>query len=169
MLPAPMSPRKAVLTRLHFDISSTSELQSAIQRSRISDCASPSLRLLDRIRARYRRRIGYSPADQASEICRPLWSRGSTARPSHPLPASPVNPCSRRQLAAYCRPKPTQLRPESHVDSSQMKALPSPIPRPAHWVAFTTLQIALTMTHVPKQLTGTASDFSAHQIGRNKS
>jgi hypothetical protein len=166
--PRSAKPKNAALTGLHFDISSTGELDSATHRLRISDCARPSLRLLDRIQASYRLRIGYSPADQVSEIRRSVWSRVRTSHPSHPLPASSVNPYSRRRLAAYCRPKPTQLRSKTRVDCAQTKSIPDPIPRAVHRVDFTTLQLAPTTTHVPKQLVGTANDFSAHQISRNK-
>ena len=161
-------PEKAVLTGLLFDISSASELRSATQRSRISDCAPPSLRLLDRIRVSYRRRIGYAPTNQVSEIRGRICSRGRAAHPSYPLPASSVDSYSRRQLAARCRPKSTQLRSKRRVDSAHIRSMSGPIPPALHRVDFTKLQLAPTTTHVPKQLIGTANDFSAHQIGRNK-
>ena len=70
--PRSAKPKNAALTGLHFDINSTSKLRSsATHRLRVSECASPSLRPLDRIRASYRRRIGYSPTDQISQIRRP--------------------------------------------------------------------------------------------------
>jgi hypothetical protein len=167
--PRSAKPKITALIDLHFDISSTSELSIATNRSRISDCARASIRLSDRIRASYRRRIGYSPIDQVSQICRPIWSRARTAHPSYPLPASSVNPYCRCQLAPYCRRKPTQPWSKTRVDCAQPKSISGPIPRPVHRVAFTTLQLAPTMTHVRKQLTGSANDCSAHQISRNKS
>jgi hypothetical protein len=162
-------PKNVELTGLHFDISSTSELGSATHRSRISDCTRPSLRLLDVIRASYRRRIGYSRTDEFSLIHHSIWSRGGTAHPSHPLPASSVNPHRRRQLTPYRRPKPTQLRPKSRVNSAQTKSISGPIPRAVHRGDLTTLRLAPTTTHVPKQLTVTANDCRAHQISRIKS
>ncbi len=156
--------KNAVLSGLQFDISSTGELDSATHRLRISDCARLSLRLLDRIHATYRRRIGYSPADQVSEIRRPFWSRGKTAHSSHPLPRLSVDSYGSRQLVAYCRAKSTQLRSKRRGDSAQTKSIPSPIPRPVYRAAFTTLRLVLTMTHVSKQLPGSTNDFSAHQI-----
>ena len=168
--PCSGKPKNAALGRLLFDINSTNELRSsATHRSRISDCARPSLRLLHRIRASYRRRIGYSPIDQVNQIRRPIWSRGRIVHPSGPLPASSVNSYSRRQLSAYCRPKSTQLRSKSRVDSGQPKSIPGPIPRAVQRDAFTSLRLVLTMTHVSKQLNGSTNDRCAHQISRNKS
>jgi hypothetical protein len=161
-------PKNGALTGLYFDISSTDELDSATHRSRIPDCARPSFRLLDGIQASYRRRIGYSPADQVSEIRCPVWIRVRTSHPSHPLPASSVNPYSRCQLEAFCRPKPTQLRSKTGVDCAQTKSIPGPIPRPVHRIALTTRQLAPAMTHVPKQLIGSANDRSAHRISPNR-
>ena len=161
-------PEKGVLTGLHFDISSTSELNSATHRSRISDCARPSIRVFERIQASYRRRIGYSPTDQVSQTRRLICIRGRTAHSSHPLPGLSVDSYSSPQLAAYCRPKSTQLRPKSRVDSAQTKSTPGPIPRAVHRVAFTTLQLAPPPTHVSKQFPGRANDRNAHQISRNK-
>ncbi len=165
--PRSAMPKNSALTGLHFDISSKSELSSATQRSRISDCAPPSLRLFG-IRASYRRRIGYFPTDQVSQIRGPVYSRGRAAHPSHPLPASSVEPYSSRQLAGCCRPKSTQLRSKRRVDSAQTKSIPGPIPRTLHCFAFTTLLLAAATTHVSKQLTGSANDCSAPQISRNK-
>ena len=147
-------PKNATLTCLHFDISSTSELNSATHRLRASECAPPSLRPMDRIRASYQRRIGHSPTDQVSQIRRPIWSRGRTAHSSHPLPGLSVDSYSRYQLVAYCGPKSTQLRSKRRVDSAQTKAIPVPIPRPVHRVAFTTLQLAPTITHFRSNLPG---------------
>lgn len=144
--PRSAMPKTAALTGLHSDICSTGELGSAIHRLRISDCARLSLRLLDRIQASYQPRIGYSPADQVSEIRCPVWSRVRTLHPSHPLPRSSVNLYSRRQLAAYCRPKPTQLRSKTRVDCAQTKSVSGPIPRPVHRIALTPLQPAPAMT-----------------------
>ena len=162
-------PNNAALTGLRFDISSTSKSSGATYGSRISDCSCRFLRLLDRIRAIYGRRIGYSASDQFSQIGRPIWSRGSTAYPSCPLPVSSVDSYSRRQLGTYCRPKSTQLRSKTRADSAQTKLIPSPIPRPVQRVGFTTLRLVLTMTPVPKQLNGSTNDRCAHQITRNKS
>jgi len=165
--PRSAKPKDAALTELGLNISSTSKLNSATQRLRISDCAPPSLRLLDRIRASYRRRIGYSPTNRVSEIRGRICSRGRAAHPSYPLSASSVNSC-RRQLAACCRPKSTQLRSKRRVDSPQTKSMSGPIPTAFHRVDFTRLQLESTTTHVRKQLIGTANDFRAHQIRRNK-
>jgi hypothetical protein len=148
------APKNAALTGLLFDISSTGELRSsAPHRSRISECAPASLRRLDRIKASYRLRIGHSTADQVSQIRGPICSRGRVAHPSHPLPALSVDSDIRRQLAAHCRPKSIQLRSKRRVDSAQTKSIPGPIPRAVHRADFTTLQLASTTTHVPKQLT----------------
>jgi hypothetical protein len=164
------TPNNAGLTGLHFDIRSTSEWRcSATHRLRISDCACPSLRPLDRIRASYRRRIGDSPTNQVSEIRDRICSRGRAAHPSHPLPASSVDSYRRPQLAACCRPKSTQLRSKRRVVSPQTKSIPGPIPRAVHRVDFTTLQLAPTATNVSEQLPGSANDRNAHQISRNKS
>lgn len=166
--PRSAKPKTAALTGLHFDISSTNELRtSATQRSRISDCARTSIRLLDRIQASYRLRIGCSPADQISQTRCPIWSRRRTAHPSHSLRVASVDSYSRRRLKAYCTPKSTQLRSKTRVDCAQTKLMTAPIPRSVHRVAFTTLQLAPAMTHVPKQLTGSANDRFAHQINRN--
>jgi hypothetical protein len=165
--PRSAKPKNAALTGLHFDIRSTGQLDSATHRLRISHCARPSLRQLDRIQASYRLRIGYSLADQVGEICRPVWCRVRTSHPGHPLPASSVDSRSRRQLAAYRRPKPTELWPKSRVDSAKPKSIPGPIPRAVQCVAFTTLRLVLTMTHVPKQLSRSTNDRCAHQISRN--
>jgi hypothetical protein len=162
------APNNAALTGLHFDISSTTESSDATRRLRISECARPSPRPLDLIRASYRRRIGDSPTDQVSQIHSPIWSRGRTAHSSHPLPASPVEYYNRRQLADYCRSKCNHLLQKRRVDSEQTKSIPSPIPRPVHRVAFTTLRLAPTMTHVPTQLSGRANDSCPYQISRNK-
>lgn len=62
------APNNTALTGRHFDIGSASELRSATHRSRISDCAPASPRLLARIRASNRRRIGGSPSDRVSQI-----------------------------------------------------------------------------------------------------
>lgn len=156
------------MTCLHFDISSTSELSSATHRSRKSDCARPSLRLLNRIRASYRLRIGYSTANQASHIRRPVWSRGRTAHPSHALPASSVDFYSRRQFVQYCRPKSNHLWSKRRVDSAQTKSIPGPIRRTVHRGDFTTFQLAPTTTRGSKQLTESANDRSAHQISRKR-
>ena len=111
--PRSVTPKNAALTGLHFDISATGELSSATHRSRISDCAPLSLRLLVRLRASYRRRIGYATIDHVSQIRRLIWGRVRTAHPSRPLPTSSVDSCSRRQLAVYGRPKSTHLRSKS--------------------------------------------------------
>ncbi len=168
LAPRSIEPDKAVLAGPHFDISSASELRSATQRSRISDCAHPSLLLLDRIRASYRRRIGYSPTNQVSEIRSRICSRGRSAHPSYTLSTSSIDSYSGRQLAAYCKPKSTQLLSRSGIDSAQTKSISGPIPPVVHRVDFTKLALVPTTTHVPKRLIGTANDFSAHQIGRNK-
>ena len=166
--PRSTKPQNAALTGLHFDISSAIELRSATQRWRISDCAPPSLRLFDGIRASYRRRIGYSPTNRVSEIRGRICSRGRAAHPSYALPASSVNSWSRRQLAACCRPRSIQLRSKRRVDYAQTKSMSGPIPPAVDRFAFTALQLAPPTTHVPRQLIGTANDFSAHQIGHNK-
>ena len=162
-------PENRVLSGLHFDIRSTSELSSATHRSRISDCAALSRRLLVRIRASYRRRNGYSPTDQVSQIGRPIWGRGRDAHSSHRVPGLTVDFYNRYQPVAYYGPKSNPLWSKKRVDSAQMKSLPSPIPRPVYRVDFTTLQLAPTTTHVPKQLSGSENHCSAHQISRNKS
>ena len=167
--PRSAMPKNSALTGLHFDISSTSELSSATNRSRVSDCARTSIRLLDRIQASYRRGIGRSPADKVSQIRCPICSRRRTTHSSQPVPGLSVDSYRSSQLVAYCGPNATQLRSEAPVDCAQPKSISGPIPRPVHRVAFTTLQLAPTMTHVPKQLTGSANDCSAHQISRNKS
>jgi hypothetical protein len=159
-------PKNAALTSLHFDISSTSERSGATHRLRVSECAPSSLRPLDRIRASYRRRIGDSPTDHVSQIHSPIWSRGRTAHSNHWLPGLSVDSYGRYQLVACCGPKSTQLRPKSRVDSAQTKSIPGPLPLAVHRVAFTTLQLATTTTHVSKQLTVSANDSSAHQINR---
>ena len=161
-------PEKAVLARPHFDISSASELRSATQRSRISDCAHPSPRLLAHIRANYRRPIGYSPTNQVSEIRSRICSRVRAAHPSYPLSTSSVDSYGGRQLAACCRPKSNQLRSKRRVDSTQTKSMSGPIPTAVRRANFTELALAPTTTYVPKQLIGTANDFTAYQIGRNK-
>ncbi len=140
------APNNTALTGLHFDISSASELRSATHRSRISDRAPASARLLGRIRASYRRPIGDLPSDQVSQVDSPIWSLRRASYPSHPLPASYVDSSAWRQLAANRRTKPTQLRPKRRSDSAQTKWISSPIPRPVHRIAFTTLQSARTMT-----------------------
>jgi hypothetical protein len=150
--PRSAMPNNAALTGLHFDISSTSKLSGATNRSRISDCSRISIMLLERIRASCRQRIGYSPAEQDSEIRRPVWSRVRISQPSYHLPASSVNPYSRRQLAAYCRPKPTQLRSKTSVDCTQTKSISGPVPRPVHHVALTTLQSTPAITHFRSSL-----------------
>ena len=151
------APNNAALTGLHSDISSASGLRSATRRSRISDCAPASPRLLGRIRARNRRPIGGSPTDQVSEIRRPVWSRRRTAHPTHPLRASSVNLYSWCHVASHYIPKPTQLRSKRRVDSSQTNSIPDPIRRAIHHAAFTTLRLAPTMTYASKHLTGSAS------------
>jgi hypothetical protein len=162
-------PKNAALTGLRFDISSTSELRSATHRSRVSDCARSSPRLLGPVRASYRPRIGDSPTDHVSQTRRPIWSRGGTEHPSRSLPGLSADSYIRYQLVAYCGPNPTRLRSERRVVSPQTKSIPGPIPRAVYRVAFTALQLAPTMTHVSKQLTASAKDCSAHQISRNKS
>jgi hypothetical protein len=127
--PRSAKPKNAALTGLHFDISSTGRVRSATHRSRISDYGLSSLSLLHRIRASYRRRIGHSPTDQFSQIHHSIWSRGRTADPSHPLPASSIDSYGRRRLAAYCRPKSTQCGPKRRVDSAQTRSIPAPIPQ----------------------------------------
>ena len=166
--PRSAMPKNSALTGLHFDISSTSELSSATNRSRVSDCAHTSIRLLDRIQVGYRLRIGESPTNQVSEIGCPIWSRRHIAHQSHPIAASSVNHYFKCQPAPYCRAKITQLRSRSGVDSAQTKSIPGPNPRAVHRVDFRTLQLAPTTTHVSKQLPGSANDRSAHQISRNK-
>ena len=161
-------PKNPALTGLRFNINSTSECGSATHRFRKSDCARLSLRLLDRIQASYRLRIGYSHAHQVSEIRRLVWRQVWSSQPSHSLPTSSVNPFSRHQLAAYWRLKPIRLRSKTRVDRAQTKSIPGPIPRTAHSVAFTTLRLVPTTTHLSKQLTGSAKDWNAHQISRNK-
>lgn len=168
--PRSAKPKTAALTRLHFDISSKSELRSrATHRSRVSERAHQSLRLLDLIRAICRPRIGYSPTDQVSQIRRPIWSQGRTAHSSHRLPGLSVVTTVATSLRLIADLKSTQLRSKSRVDSAQPKAIPGPIPRAVQRVAFTTLRLVLTMTHVPKPLTRSANDRSLHQISRNKS
>ena len=165
--PRPGKPKNAALTGLHFDISSTSELRnSATQRPRISDCGHSSLRLIDRIRASYKRRIRESPTNQVSKIRHPILSPMPCAS-GLPLPASSVDYYNRRQLAAYCRPKSMQLRSKRRVDSAQTKSIPGPVPRAVHRVDFTPLQLAPTMTHVSKQLSESVNNQSAHHISRN--
>jgi hypothetical protein len=105
-------------------MSSTGELDSATPRLRISECARPSLRQLDLIRASYRRRIGDSPTDQVSKIHSPIWSRGRTAHSSHPPLGWSVDSYSRHQLAAYCSPRFNQLRSTRRVSSAQTKSNP---------------------------------------------
>jgi hypothetical protein len=66
-------PEKAPLPGLHFLISSISELRNSTTRPlRVSECAPPSLRLLDPLRTRYRRRIGDSPTDHINQIHSPI-------------------------------------------------------------------------------------------------
>jgi hypothetical protein len=157
-------PEKAPLPGLHFLISSISELRNSTTRPlRVSECAPPSLRLLDRIRTRYRRRIGDSPTDHINNIHSPIWSRGRTVHSNHWRPGLSVDSYIRYQLLAYCGPKSNQLRTKSRVDSAQPKSIPGPIPRAVQCVAFTTLRLVLTMTHVPKQLSGSTNDRCAHQ------
>jgi hypothetical protein len=149
--PRPHAPRSAkpkgsALTGLHSDICSASVLRSATQRSRISDCAPAGPRLLDGIRASFRRRIGRSPTDQVSQTHSPSRSRVCTSQLSHQLPASSTDPDCKRQLAANCRPKPTQLRSKTRADCAQTKSVSGPIPRPVHRIALTTLQPAPAMT-----------------------
>jgi hypothetical protein len=167
--PRSAPPKTAGLTDLHFDMSSTGELDSATPRLRISECARPSLRQLDLIRASYRRRIGDSPTDQVSKIHSPIWSRGRTAHSSHPPLGWSVDSYSRHQLAAYCSPRFNQLRSTDALVLRKRSRIPAPIPRPVHRIALTTLQPAPAMTHVPKQLTGSANDCGSHQISHNKS
>lgn len=91
-------PKNAPLTGLHFEISSTSELRtSATRRFRVSECARPSPRLLDRSRASYRRRNWYSPTDQVSQIRPPIWSRGRTAHSIDPPMGWSVDSYGRHQ------------------------------------------------------------------------
>lgn len=147
-------PKNAVLTGPHFAINSTSELRSsATRRLRVSEGAPPSLRVLDRIQASYRLRIGYSPADRVSQIRRLVWSRGRTAHPRHPLPASSVDSYSRRQLAAYCRPNPPNCGQRPALIARKRSRSEVQFPRAVHGFDFTTLQLAPTTTRVPKQLT----------------
>ena len=135
-------PEKA-LPGLHFLISSISELRnSTTRRLRISECAPPSLRLLGRIRMRYRRRIGDSPTDHINKIHSPIWSQGRTVHSSHWRPGLSFDSYIRDQLVAYSGPKFTQLRSKRRVDSAQMKSIPGLIPRPVDRVAFITVQLA---------------------------
>jgi hypothetical protein len=161
-------PKNAAFTGLHFDISSTSERSSATRRLRVSECARPSLRPLERIRASYRRRIGYSPANQVSEIRRMVWSQDALlSRVTRgPLRRSILTVSA--SLYLYCRPKSTQLRSNSSPDSAQTKSIRGPIPRAVHGLDLATLQLASPTMHVPKQLTGSANDRSAHQTSLNK-
>ena len=179
--PRSSKPKNAALTGLHFDISSTGELRiNATRKLRVSVSACPDLRLLDRIRVSYRRRIGDSPTDQVSQIHGPIWSPEGTAHSSHSRPGllrgyllkvdrHSIDSHARHQLVAYCRPKSTQLRSKMGVDYAQTKSNPGPIPLAVHRIAFTTLQLVPTMTHVLKQLSWSENDRSAHQIRRNKS
>jgi len=167
--PRSAKPKDAALTSLHFDISSTTESSDATRRLRISECARPSLRPLSRIRASYRQPIEDSPTDQVSQIHSPIWSQGRTAHSSHVLQGLSVDSYCGRQLVAYCSPRFNQLQSTRRVSSAQAKSTAAPIPRPVHRIAFTTLQPAPAMTHVPKQLTGSTNDCGSHQIGRNKS
>jgi hypothetical protein len=179
--PRSSKPKNAALTGLHFDISSTSEVGiSATRELRLSVCARPNLRLLDRIRVSYRRRIGKSPTDHVSQIHGPIWSREGTSHSSNSRPGllrgyllkvdrRSIDSHGRHQLVAYCRPKSTQLRSKMGVDYAQTNSNPGPIPLVVHRIAFTTLQLVPTMTPVPKQLSGSENDRSAHQIRRNKS
>lgn len=66
--PRSAKPKDAALTDPHLDISSTCEVRSATHGSRILDCARPILRLLDRIQARRRLRIGYSPPTKSARL-----------------------------------------------------------------------------------------------------
>lgn len=179
--PRSAKPKNAALVGLHFDISLTSELRgSATHRSRALECALPGVRPLDRIRASYRRQIVHSPTDQVSQIHGPIWSREGTVHSSHSRPRllreyrlkvdrHSIDSRRRHQLVAYCRPKSTQLRSKMGVDYAQTNSNPGPIPLAVHRIAFTTLQLVPTMTHVPKQLAGSANGCCAHQINRNKS
>ena len=179
--PRPSKPKNAALTGLHFDISPTIELGiSATRKLPVSVCARPNLRLLDGIRVSYRRRIGVSPTDQVSQIHGPIWSREGTVQASHSRPGllrgyrlkvdrHSIDSHGRHQLVAYCRPKSTRLRSKMGVDYPQSKSNPAPIPLAVHRIAFPTLQLVPTMTHVPKQLTRSENDCSAHQIILNKS
>jgi hypothetical protein len=160
---------KARLTGLHFDISSTTESSDATPRLRILECARPSLRSLDLIRASYRRRIGDSPTGQVSQIHSPIWSRGRTAHSSHPPMGWSVDSYGRHQRAAYCSPRFNQLRSTRRVSSAQTKSIPAPIPRPVHRIALTTLQPAPAMTHVPSNLPGAQTTAPLIKSAANKS
>ena len=157
-------PDKAVLAGPHFDISSASELRSATRRLQVPECVRPSLRPLDLIRASYRRRIGRSPTDQVSQIHSPIWGRGRTAHSSHPLPASPVSSTIGASLRTIADRNATTCC-KRRVDSAQTKSIPSPIPRPVHRVAFTTLQLAPTRrtfrSNLPRAQTTSALTKSA--------
>jgi hypothetical protein len=96
--PRSAKPKDAALTDLHFDISSTCELRSATHGSRILDCARPILRLLDRIQASRRLRIGYSPTDQVSEIRRTSSQTGYTRYPSLHLTSCRLSSAARARL-----------------------------------------------------------------------
>ena len=172
-LPPPHAPRsdepeKGVSTGPHFDISSTSELNSATHRSRISNCARPSIRIFDRIQASDRLRIAYSPTDQVSQTRRLICIRGRTEHSSHPQPASSVDSYSRHQLAAYCRPKSTQLRSKSRVDSGQNEGTPEAYSAISSSRPFTTVQPAPTVTPVGSNLQGAQTTATLTKISRNK-
>ena len=152
------APNFPALSGHHSDISSACALRNATHRSRISDCAPASPRLLGRIRASNRRPIGGSPTDQVSQIDSPIWRRGRTAHPSRtPMGWLAVGSYSRHQLAAYCSPRFNKLRSTRRVCSAQTKSSPAPIPRPVHRIALTTIQLVPTMTHVPKEDSGSGS------------
>jgi len=162
------APKNAALTGLLLDISSTGELRSsAPHRSRISECAPASLRRLDRIRASYRLRIGYSRTDQVSQIWRSILSRGRTAqsvthRPDYrstPIVApacgliadrNPPNCGQRGALILRNR-----VDPESDYATGLLRRLHNSPTCARDYV-------------LPKQLTGSANDCSAHQIRRKK-
>lgn len=179
--PRSSKPKNAALTGLHFDISPTSELGiSATRKLRVSVCGRPNLRLLDRIRVSYRRRIVDSPTDRVSQIHGPIWSRGSTAHSSHSLPGllrrclskvdrHSIESYGRRQLFAYCKPKSTQLRSKMGVDYAQTKSNPVPIPLAVHRIAFNNSPTCAHDDARSEATYGCENDRSAHQIRRNKS
>ena len=166
--PGYAKPKDAASTTLHFDISSTGELDSATHRLRISHCARRSLRVLDRIQASYRLRSGYSPANQvrfaarfgAEDRVHIRVTRDQLRRSTLTVSAS-LYPIANRN--------PPNCAPNSSPDSAQTKSIRGPIPRAVHRARITTLQLAPTTTRVSKQLTESANDCIPHQISRNKS
>jgi hypothetical protein len=170
--PRSAKPKDAASTTLHFDISSTGELDSATPRLRISDCARRSLRVLDRIQASYRLRGGYSPADQvrfaarfgAEDRVHIRVTRDQLRRSTLTVSAS-LYPIANRNSP--------NCAPNSSPDSAQTKSIPGPIPRAVHRsISFSCTfpsTCARTTTRVSKQLTESANDCIAHQISRNKS